>query len=160
MILLLSFIMSLSVLPRVAGTPGTVTSVHDGNTLSVTLNDGEKYSVVLMGIDCPELKQPYGIEAKKLLEGLVLNREIVLEIHGKDRLGNYVGIVFLEEAEDVRLQLLAEGLAWTAEAEPLGDLELVRLRAMKERKGLWEDTNPLAPWIFRRQQSMMEPKSR
>ena len=86
--------MSLSVLPRVAGTPGTVTSVHDGNTLSVTLNDGEKYSVVLMGIDCPELKQPYGIEAKKLLEGLVLNREIVLEIHGKDRLGNYVGIVF------------------------------------------------------------------
>ena len=151
--------MSLSGLPRDATKTGTVTSVYDGNTLSVTANDGEKYRVVLMGIDCPELKQPYGIAARQLLEGLVLNREIELELHGKDRLGNYVGLVLLEEAVDVRLQLLAEGLAWTAEKDPIEDLEAIRLRAMKERKGLWGDNDPVAPWVFRRQQSMLEPKS-
>ena len=38
-------------------------------------------------------------------------------MRGKDRLGNYVGIVLLEEAVDVRVHLLEEGLAWTAEKE-------------------------------------------
>ena|SRR5688500_15223519 len=160
MILFLSFVMSLPLLLRDAPKPGTVTAVHDGNTLSMTANDGEKYRVVLMGIDCPELEQPYGREAKQLLEGLVLSREIVFEVHGKDRLGNHVGIVLIEDGEDVRLQLLAEGLAWTAERDPIGDLEAIRLGAMRERKGLWEQDDPVAPWLFRRQQSMMEPKSR
>ena len=159
MILLLSFLMSLSVMPRTAAKAGTVTTVHDGNTISVTANDGEKYRVVLMGIDCPELKQPYGIEAKQFLERLVLEREIEFVVHGKDRLGNYVGIVLLEEAVDVRVHLLEEGLAWTAEKDPIKDLEAIRLRAMKERKGLWGDDEPVAPWVFRRQQSMLEPKS-
>jgi len=146
-------------LPRGEAKAGAVTTVHDGNTLSVMANDGETFRVVLMGIDCPELKQRYGMEAKQFLEGLVLNREIELQVHGKDRLGNYVGIVLLEEVVDVRVQLLAEGLAWTSEKDPIADLEAIRLRAMRERKGLWEEDDPVAPWVFRRQQSMLEPKS-
>lgn len=139
---------------------GTVTSVIDGNTLVVTTSDGQQYPIILSGIDCPEPEQNYGMEAKHFMENLIFNKEVVVDIYGKDRLKNYIGVVLLEDSGDVRFHLLEEGLAWTSEREPVAELEVIRIRAMAGKKGLWSDDKPTPPWIFRRQQSMMEPKSR
>ena len=139
---------------------GKVTSVYDGNTVEVLTNDNVLYRVVLADIDCPELQQPYGKEARDFLTRWLLDEEVLVKIQGKDRSQNYVGIVLLTEGEDVRIALLEEGLAWTSERSPSAEFELIRQKAAARRKGLWREHTAVPPWTFRREQSMLEAKSR
>jgi micrococcal nuclease len=138
---------------------GTVTGVIDGNTLEVTTEQQEVRQIILSGIDSPELSQEFGDEAKKYLEKLALKRDVTIEITGKDRKGNTLAVVLLKGKRDLRIELLREGLAWTAEKDPLPQLEVHRTFAQEQGKGLWKTSNPTPPWTFRRQQSMLQPKS-
>jgi micrococcal nuclease len=139
---------------------GNVTQVYDGNTLEVITPEKEIYLVVLEGIDCPELTQPYGDRAKMYLEAIVLHKKVTIHIHGKDRLKNYIAVVVVCGDRDVRIDLLHEGLTWSSEKNPIPELEVLRLKAVDQRKGLWIQELPIPPWTYRRQQSMLEPKSR
>jgi len=138
---------------------GRVVTVVDGNTLEVAGADGYAYKILLFGIDTPELDQAYGEAAKRALEKLVLNQEVVIQLQGKDRWGNHLGIVTIANAADPRAELLRLGLAWTAERNPLPDLEIIRLEAERSGRGLWKDENPTPPWTFRRQQTLTQYKS-
>ncbi|HEU5145477.1 MAG TPA: thermonuclease family protein [Chryseosolibacter sp.] len=153
-------IFSLPLLMATESFVGEVTAIYDGNTIEVSTKDKGVYRVVLMGIDCPELSQAYGNEAKDFLAQWLLHREVLVRIHGKDRARNYVGVVLMDEGQDVRLALLQEGLAWTSERDAIPELEMIRLEAVRDKKGLWNDEAAVAPWIFRRQQTMLEAKSR
>lgn len=137
---------------------GKVISVVDGNTLEVITGSNENYKLVLAGIDSPELTQEFGDKAKKFLDKLLSNKEVEFQIRGKDRWGNYVAVVLID-GDDPRVGLLKEGLAWTAEKNPDPELENHRLTAQEKGKGLWKEENPTPPWIFRRQQTMLQPKS-
>lgn len=136
---------------------GKVKSVIDGNTLEIETKDNEIHTVQLAGIDCPELGQNYGDFAKAHLESLILQKKVEFVIVGKDRWGNRQATVTLKGA-DLRLELLKEGLAWTAERNPLPELESVKEQARKATKGLWKDENPTPPWVYRRQQTMLQVK--
>lgn len=139
---------------------GKVVNVVDGNVVEVVTGNNDQYRITLAGIDCPELSQDFGDKAKKVLEKLMLNKEVKVSLSGKDRWGNYVGIVLIAKNDlDPRIKLLEEGLAWTAERNPSPDLEALRLDAKKRGEGLWEDADAIAPWIYRRQQTMMQAKS-
>jgi micrococcal nuclease len=138
---------------------GRVVSVIDGNTLEVMGDDHEMYKILLHGIDCPELDQEFGITARKMLERLVLEKEVLVIIQGKDRLGNRLGIITVNGKSDPRFELLNEGLAWTSEKNPIEELEGIKDKARENSKGLWQEQNPTPPWIFRRQQTMMQFKS-
>ncbi|MDL5050910.1 thermonuclease family protein [Oscillatoria amoena NRMC-F 0135] len=136
---------------------GKVTSVIDGNTLEVITGDNESYRIVLHGIDCPEIDQEFGDAAKAHLENLILLKEIVIEMKGKDRWGNYVAIVFVNDI-DLRVDLLMRGLAWTVEKGAMPALKDLEGRARQRSLGLWEQEDPTPPWVYRRQQSMMVVK--
>lgn len=136
---------------------GKVTSVVDGNTLEVITGANESYRIVLQGIDCPELGQEFGEEARLHLEKMILLKEIVVEMKGKDRWGNYVAIVFVNDI-DLRVDLLTRGLAWVAEKGAMAALKDIEARARNRNIGLWENDNPTPPWIYRRQQSMLATK--
>lgn len=138
---------------------GRVISVIDGNTLEVVGEDNQIYKILLHGIDCPELEQEYGAKAKKALEKLVLEKKVLVKIQGRDRLGNRLGVIMIEGEEDPRFELLKEGLAWTSEKNPIEELETIKEKAREKNRGLWREDSPTPPWIFRRQQSMMQPKS-
>jgi endonuclease YncB( thermonuclease family) len=120
--------------------------------------DKEVKKIVLVGIDSPELGQEYGDKAKKFLEKLILEKNVVVKLMGKDRWGNYLAIVTIGDKTDPRIELLKEGLAWTAERNPIPELEIHRTRAQEKGRGLWKEGNQTPPWIFRRQQSMLEAK--
>jgi micrococcal nuclease len=137
---------------------GEVVNVIDGNTLEVKGTDNTTYKLVLAGIDSPEPGQDFADKAHKLLEKLMLNKEVTVKLSGKDRWGNYVAVV-MKGDKDPRVELLEEGLAWTAEKNPLPELEEIRIKAQQKAKGLWKSENPTPPWIYRRQQSMMQAKS-
>ena len=137
---------------------GKVVNVIDGNTLEIIGADQQRQKLSLFGIDCPEPGQDYADKAKKLLEKLLLNENVSVQIKGKDRWGNYLAIV-VKENTDPRIELLKEGLAWTTEKNPIPELEEYRIKAKEKERGIWKQENPTPPWIYRRQQSMMQAKS-
>lgn len=153
------FLLLSVVMANGATLQGKVTRVIDGNTLEFLSNEGDRYTIVLSGIDCPELTQKYGEEARICLEKLTLNKTATVNIKGKDRSGNAVAEVFVGGKKDPRIQLLKDGLAWTSEVNPDNQLETVRLASQSKKKGLWKDENPTPPWTHRREQSMLTPKS-
>ena len=56
---------------------GQVVDVHDGDSLRVRRADtGEVVRVRIYGVDCPELAQPYGADARELTAGLVLGQRV------------------------------------------------------------------------------------
>lgn len=137
---------------------GKVVSVIDGNTIEFLTSDNETFRFVFAGIDCPELNQEFGDEAKKHLEKILKGKVVTLVVQSRDRLGNHVGTVKLSKDEDPRIELLKKGLAWTQEKNPDPELENLMEGARSKRLGLWKQTDPTAPWLYRRQQSMLSPK--
>jgi endonuclease YncB( thermonuclease family) len=135
---------------------GKVVSVVDGNTLEVISAEEETYRIVLVGIDCPEKGQPYAEEAKAFLEASILKKSIDVKLLGKDRLGNYLGEIITEV--EVSAELVKRGLAWCHEKNAPDSLKVLEQQAREQRIGLWQEENPTAPWIYRRQQSMLQPK--
>lgn len=153
------FLLLSGVVVEAATLEGKVTRVIDGNTLELLADDGHVYTIVLAGIDCPELTQKFGDEAKICLEKLTLNKCASVTPKGRDRAGNTIGEVLVGGKKDPRIQLLKDGLAWTAEVNPDSNLETVRLASQSKKKGLWKEENPTPPWTFRREQSMISPKT-
>jgi endonuclease YncB( thermonuclease family) len=135
---------------------GKVVSVVDGNTLEVISAEEETYRIVLAGIDCPEPGQPYAEEAKKFLEETILKKSIDVKLLGKDRWGNYLGEIITEV--EVSAELVKRGLAWCHEKNAPESLKVLEQQVREQRIGLWQEENPTAPWIYRRQQSILQPK--
>jgi micrococcal nuclease len=90
---------------------------------------------------------------------MILGKNVTVSFKGKDRLGNSLAEVRINGKKDPRLELLKEGLAWTEEKNPLPDLEAQRSWAQSKNKGLWKRDNPTPPWIYRREQTMLQRKS-
>lgn len=139
---------------------GKVVDVTDGNTIEIITDENESYKIELARIDCPETEQPYGTEAKHLLEKTIKGKRVEAIIEGKNRWGVRQAVVIVKDETDPRLKLLASGLAWTSEKNAVPEFEAIRIDAKAHRKGLWKDEKPTPPWIFRRQQTMVTPKFR
>jgi len=139
---------------------GKVVEIHDGNTIEILLvQENVSYKIQLAGIDCPEIEQPFGLEAKLLLEKNLIGEKVEVLVEGKNRWGIRQAVVLPKSGEDPRLKLLAEGLAWTSEKDVIPEFESIRIDAKAHHKGLWKSEDPTPPWIFRRQQTMLIPKS-
>ena len=54
-----------------------VVAVHEGDLLTIR-HDGHNETIRLKDIDCPELKQPYGKQAKHVTAAYVGNRDVVV----------------------------------------------------------------------------------
>jgi micrococcal nuclease len=135
-----------------------VIEVLDGNTLLAKDDKGEEWQVMLAGIDCPELTQQFGAEAKAWLENKTLKKTVTITLQGKDRWGNRLAVVMLKGKDDLRVELLSKGLAWTSERNPLPELEKIRIDAENAKKGIWQEEQPTPPWIYRRQQTLLQEK--
>lgn len=126
-----------------------VITVHEGDRLTIH-HDGRKETIHLRDVDCPELKQPYGKQAKNATAAYVGNREVVVRALKRDRQGRTTAEVVLQDGRNVAHELLKEGLAWWQKSSSgdrsLGDLEEL---ARAEGKGLWSEPNPVPPWKWR-----------
>ncbi len=138
--------------PHAAGQrlTGTVVVVHDGDTVSVSTPRGI-LKVRLEGIDCPELAQRRGRDAKALTERLVINRTVRLETDGVDQYDRVLARLFVNDM-DVNASLVRAGLAWRYERGP-GDRVLIDAErtAKATHAGLWADPDPEPPWQWRRE---------
>ncbi len=86
-----------------------VVSVTDGDTIKVRLADGREEKVRYIGINTPEMDQPFGEEAKSANQALVTGREVrlVRDVRERDRYGRLLRYVYVDglfvNAELVRI---------------------------------------------------------
>lgn len=132
---------------------GRVVRVADGDTLFVRRPDGETIRIRLYGIDAPELGQPFGPVARNFLDRWKYRR-VEWEPVRADRWSRIVAIVWgPEQGPSVNARLLEAGLAWVSSdfcgREICRRWKRIQEIAMEERRGLWAQESPEAPWHYR-----------
>ncbi len=129
---------------------GKVVGVHDGDTFTI-LHEGKAIKVRVNGIDCPEIGQPFGRNAKQYASGLIFGRVVTVAVFGRDRYGRTIGDAVLADGRSLSREMVRAGLAWEYRQNSK-DKELAALEraARSSKRGLWADARPVAPWDWRK----------
>jgi endonuclease YncB( thermonuclease family) len=134
---------------------GRVIGVSDGDTITVLDTDKIEHKVRLMGIDAPEKTQAFGAASKQALSNYIYQQEVTVEYKKKDRYQRILGKVILDK-KDICLAMISDGMAWHykdyEKEQSKTDRDLysqAELKARNEKRGLWQDANPVAPSAFR-----------
>lgn len=134
-----------------------VVGISDGDTLTALSGGRERVKCRLYGIDAPEKKQAYGQASKASLAALSFGRSAVIDVMGHDRYGRALCKVQVNGL-DVNREQIARGMAWMyrqyARDADYSDAEMA---ARAHGLGVWRDSDPVAPWDFRRQRSARVP---
>ena len=134
---------------------GKITKVIDGNTFEVEMKTGEKKheTVVLYGIDAPELQQQYGKASQGHLKKM-LYAEVEIEYKNRDPKQNMVAMVYHTDKKGnktcLNYDLVEQGYAWKFQHVNDKKLEQLEKKARKNRAGLWKNANPIPPWEYRK----------
>lgn len=130
---------------------GKVTGITDGDTIKV-LVDKKEIKIRLYGIDCPEDGQAFGKQAKKITSEMCFGKTVKIEIKDTDFFKRKVGVVILLDGRNVNQEILKAGYGWWYQkyAPKRLDLKTLEQEARKAGLGLWSDTNPIAPWLYRK----------
>lgn len=137
---------------------GTVISVHDGDSMRVQRTDGAVVTIRVYGIDCPEIGQPYGKEARDLTTELLMGKMVEVTPAQKSKsYGREVASIM--QPDGTRLlqeSLTASGLAWVdgryCKQEACNEWRKMQQEAKEANppRGLWADPSPVPPWQWRR----------
>jgi len=136
---------------------GHVVGVTDGDTITLLDAAMTQHKIRVAGIDAPEKKQPFGQRSKESLSALAYDKDLSIEWTKKDRYGRIVGKLIDRHGRDINLEQIRTGMAWhykkyNKEQSP-EDRDLyaaAEVAARGKRVGLWSDTNPEAPWDYRK----------
>ena len=129
---------------------GKVISIADGDTFTMLLDDKTKVKVRLASIDCPERKQPYSAVATKFISDAIFSRQVSVVVDSKDRYGRSLGWVYYDD-KNLNKELLKAGLAWHFRRYSRDQkLQALEDEARANKVGLWQDTNSIPPWDWRR----------
>jgi micrococcal nuclease len=128
-----------------------VVSVVDGDTINVSVNGGPKEKVILYGVDCPEMAQDFGQNARQFTDQACYKKDVSIEVKGKDPSGRIIANVFLADGTSLNQALVTQGLAWWSDKYAPNEILLKQLHATAKasHKGLWAAPDPVPPWIFR-----------
>lgn len=130
-----------------------VIAIADGDTLTVRrCRCRYKEKIRLYGVDCPEKLQEYGSQARLLTETLTSDKLVsIIPVH-TDRYGRTVAYVILPDGRNLNHILVSEGHAWWYRTYARRNIELAlrELSARSQKKGLWAEEDPVAPWQFRK----------
>jgi endonuclease YncB( thermonuclease family) len=136
---------------------GRVVGVSDGDSITVLDTYKVQHKIRLAGIDAPEKAQAFGNRSKESLSDLVFSKTVTVETDKKDRYGRSVGKVLID-GKDANLLQVERGFAWhykayESEQSPSDRMlyDLAEREARAARRGLWRDSDPMAPWDFRKE---------
>lgn len=131
---------------------GPVTSIADGDTISILSPGQKQIKIRFAGIDCPERGQPWGRNATEALKALLAGEPVSVDIIDTDRYGRSIGRVYAKGIE-LNRKLVETGNCWVypqyAEDRKLFDLQN---EAQAAKRGLWQlpENERIPPWEWRR----------
>jgi len=152
---LVSLLLALACTANAETITGRVVAVVDGDTITVLDANKVQHKIRLSGIDAPEKKQPFGSRSKESLAELAFDKKVNVETSKRDRNGRQIGKV-LVNGRDVNLVQVERGMAWfyrEYQRELASNdrrlYEAAEVAAKAEKRGLWHEPDPVAPWEFR-----------
>lgn len=124
---------------------GVIKSVHDGDTFTFLSDKGETYKLRLRGIDCPELKQELGVNAREYAKQYVGKGVAVL--YKTDKYKRHIADVF-SGGIWINRELVRKGLAI---AYMNKDVEIIKAEseAKEHSRGVWGLSNFITPADYR-----------
>ena len=130
---------------------GHVIGILEGDTIEV-LHKKRAERIRLIGIDCPEKRQPFGEKAKHAATSLVFGKDVSIQTHGKDKHRRTLAEVLLSDGTSLNQALVAGGWCWWYPKYAINNSELKRLesQARLRKRGLWTDPYPVPPWEWRK----------
>ncbi|WP_304334093.1 thermonuclease family protein [Conchiformibius steedae] len=137
---------------------GTVTAVTDGDTVRITDHNGQKQRIRMAFIDAPESSQSHGKASQAALKQMVEGKKVQVEVIDTDQYQRQVARLRIN-GEDVNFAQIQNGHAWHYQSiakrnQPKDDFaryDSAQAEAKKQRKGLWRERSPLAPWDYRKE---------
>lgn len=133
-----------------------VIRIIDGDTMEI-LYQKTPIKIRLAHIDCPEKrsKQPFGTQAKTALSDLCFGQQVTINSQNCDRYGRLIAVITNAKKQIVNQEMIKLGMAWHF-TNYSTDKTYAKLEqeARKKRIGLWRESNPTAPWQWRKPKSV------
>ena len=152
----IAVLLCLPLLSHAATIQAKVVEVESGNTLIVS-SSNRFLRIRLKAIAPPEGNQPFSEAAREHLKALVIDRVVSVEYTYIAE--GYVQARVILDGIDIGSQMLRDGVAWYDRDGDHGLKETHRnlyaqceQAARDEKRGLWQDQSPVAPWDYRRAQ--------
>ena len=128
---------------------GRVVRVLDGDTIEV-MDSRKAVRIRLVNIDAPEKKQDYGRWSTDMMKSLVAGKTVTVTYFQRDRYGRILGQVYAPDGMNVNHFMVRAGAAWVYEqynTDPV--LPVLQGEARQQKRGLWADSAPVPPWVWR-----------
>jgi micrococcal nuclease len=128
--------------PPPDGERARVTYIYDGDTIEVDMR-GRRWRVRYIGVDTPEMDQPYYDEATDANLDLVRNKNVILvrDVSNADQYDRLLRYVYLTDGTFVNAELLREGAGRTINIPPdvANERYFSRLEdeARRNNRGIW-----------------------
>ena len=132
----------------------TCVRVIDGDTLTVADENQNLHRMRIVGMDAPELAQPYGRAAKAALSELVLHKEIQVLPAGVDKYNRELAV--LRQNSVIGQLDVAETMISNGHAFSWGGAHYkAQCYAAAHRLGIWSDLRyQERPWLYRRRMAL------
>ena len=156
-ILIFLIIFTSTTLSQNTVSEGQVIKIIDGDTVYFqTKNDNRYKKLRLVGIDAPEIHQPFGLKSKQCLVNLINNKPVKIMLFGTDRYKRTLAKILTEEV-DINLAMIKEGCAWfyrkyknTLDKNDQLMYDQAEVFAIDNKKGLFSNHEAEAPWNWRK----------
>jgi endonuclease YncB( thermonuclease family) len=134
-----------------------VVAISDGDTLTARCGSPGSYQQIqvrIAAIDAPESRQAFGQKSRQNLARLCFKQRATLQPVDQDSYGRTVAIARCA-GQDVGAAQVRAGLAWvyTPYAADHPELAALQRQARSDRRGLWSQKRPVAPWNYRHRQN-------
>jgi endonuclease YncB( thermonuclease family) len=130
---------------------GRVVRVADGDTLTIADRSGRQYRIRLVGIDAPELVQPFGPQSRQALSAATRDQTVRVLWRERDQFDRVLGDAYVG-GQHVNREQVARGWAWRYLHARDPELAAAEHAARTDGVGLWSQASPTPPWEYRREQ--------
>ena len=135
---------------------GTCVGIIDGDTVTVADEGQQLHRIRIIGLDAPELAQPYGRAAKEALAALVLHKEIYVLPAGCDKYNRELAVLRIDSVVgqvDVAEMMISNGHAFSYGGQHYKAQEY----AAERHLGVWSDARyQERPWLYRRRMALSQ----
>lgn len=130
-----------------------VVGIKDGDTVVVLDSLNNQTTLRLAEVDCPEKNQPFGTKAKQFTSDQIYLKTIKYVVTDTDRYGRSIAMIYYDtDNKYLSAEIIKVGMGWHYKRYSTSkELATFEDNAKKNKIGLWVDSNPVAPWEFRKQ---------
>ena len=130
-----------------------VVGIKDGDTVVVLDSLNNQTTLRLAEVDTPEKNQPFGTKAKQFTSDQIYLKTIKYIVTDTDRYGRSIAMIYYDTNNKyLSAEIIKAGMGWHYKRYSTSiELAAFEDNARKNKIGLWVDSNPVAPWEFRKQ---------